>query len=84
MRTIEGTQPTPIEDLAATCIGGDRGAGVELVRRLWATGEHPTVSDLLRIAVPAGRPTVLAFDALADALVDAIDDAAWRRELEQM
>jgi hypothetical protein len=84
MSTIERTLQTAIQQLAETCIRGDRGAGIDLVRNYWARGQHPTITELVLLASPGGRPTVPVFDALADALADAGEDAAWRRQLERM
>jgi microcystin degradation protein MlrC len=50
------------------CIGGAPAAGIDLVRRLWEHGVEPGIEHLVAIAAPAGRITVAAFDALADAL----------------
>lgn len=64
--------------LALLCIKGSTEAGVQLVQRLWETGDREvTVRRLLTIANVEVTPRV--FDALADAL-DQAHIARYRAE----
>lgn len=63
-------EPT-MKELAALCVGGNMNAGVALIERLAQAGVTATIDILVLLAVPTGKITEPAFDALADALAAA-------------
>jgi hypothetical protein len=74
------TEVTRVEELAALCVGGMTGAGIDLVQRLWSMGVDPSIDKLVTLACPTRCITVVAFDRLADAFAAAVS----LREMDSM